>query len=168
MYPNESSSVKADHVFPPSRYRRDIMTYRYPIDDLELSGGNFYFNRGVRHHVATNHMNEHDSSHRPSCYKYGCECRYSFPKPYCCSFGVVDEQHDSSKLTVWRTLGCVDKDVYPFAIKTKRGIGSQFVNTHSEVITKMLGCNSNIQMGSPHCVFYIIHYSTKSTQKEDH
>ena len=104
---------------------------------------------------------------RPSCYKYGCECRYSFPKPYCCSFDVVDEQHDSSKLTIWRTLGCVDEDVYLFAIKTKRGIGSQFLNTHSEVITKMLACNSNIQMGSPRCVFYVIHYSTKSTQKED-
>ena len=80
---------------------------------------------------------------------------------------MVDEQHDSSKLTVWRTLGCVDEEVYPFAIKTKRGIGSQFLNTHSEVITKMLACNSNIQMGSPRCVFYVIHYSTKSTQKED-
>jgi hypothetical protein len=41
------------------------------------------------------------------------------------------------------------------------------LNTHCEIITKTLGCNSNIQMGSPRCVFYVIPYSTKSTQKED-
>jgi len=81
--------------------------------------------------------------------------------------GVVDEQGCASKQTVWRTLGKEDEIVYPFAAKTKRGVGSQYLNTHSEIITKTLGCNSNIQMGSPRCVFYVIHYSTKSTQKED-
>jgi hypothetical protein len=64
-------------------------------------------------------------------------------------------------------LGEEDEIVYPFAAKTKRGIGSQYLNTHSETITKTLGCNSNIQIGCPRCVFYVIHYSTKSTQKED-
>ena len=46
-------------------------------------------------------------------------------------------------------------------------MGSQFLNTHTRRIAEALVCNSNIQMGSPQCVFYVIHYSTKSTQKED-
>jgi hypothetical protein len=81
--------------------------------------------------------------------------------------GVVDEQNCASKQTVWRALAGEDKIVYPFAAKTKRGIGSQYLNTHSEIITKTLGCNSNIQMESLRCVFYVINYTTKSTQKED-
>jgi hypothetical protein len=112
-------------------------------------------------------MNEHDCKHRSSCFKYGCECRYFLPKPCCNTFDIVDEIHDDSKLTIWRSIGKEDTNVYPFAVKTKRGIESQFLNTHSRRITEALACNSNIQMGSPHCVFYVIHYSTKSTQKED-
>jgi hypothetical protein len=166
---NGTSSVRDDHVFPPSKYRRDIMTYRYSLDRRSLSEsvGDFYSDTTVRHHIATGHMNEHDCSHRPSCFKYGSECRYFFPKPVCDVSGVFDEDNSANNLTVWRTLGGDDKSVYPFVAKTKRGIGSQYLNTHSEVITKLFGCNSNIQMGSPRCVFYVIHYSTKSTQKED-
>ena len=165
-----TSSVKDDHAFPPSKYRRDIMTYRYPIDlheSLSDSGGDFYNNREIRHHIATSTMNEHDCGHRPSCFKYGSECRYAFPKPVNDVSGVVDEQECASMATVWRSLWRDDESVYPFVAKTKRGMGSQYLNTHSEEITKILGCNSNIQMGSPRCVFYVIHYTTKSTQKED-
>ena len=143
------------------------MTYRYPLYVLTDNGSDFYFDKGFRHHVATFHMNEHDCKHRSSWFKYGCECRYFLPKPCCNTFDIVDEIHDDSKLTIWRSIGKEDTNVYPFAVKTKRGMGSQFLNTHSRRITEALACNSNIQMGSPRCVFYVIHYSTKSTQKED-
>ena len=57
--------------------------------------------------------------------------------------------------------------VFPFVIESKRPLGSQYLNTHCKYITKTLGCNSNVQIGSPRCIFYVVHYSTKSTQKED-
>jgi hypothetical protein len=57
--------------------------------------------------------------------------------------------------------------VYPYVIQPKRPNGSQFLNTHCKAITKKFGCNSNVQIGSPRCVFYVLHYATKSTQKED-
>jgi hypothetical protein len=60
-----------------------------------------------------------------------------------------------------------DIEVYPFIIDSKRSLGSQYLNTHSKFITRTLGCNSNVQIGSPRCMFYVVHYSTKSTQKED-
>ena len=96
-----TSSVRDDHIYPPSRYRRDIMTYRYPVDRRSLleSGEDFYRNKTVRHHVATSHMNEHDCNHRPSCFKYGSECRYAFPKPVSDVSGVVDEQECLEKKT---------------------------------------------------------------------
>jgi hypothetical protein len=41
------------------------------------------------------------------------------------------------------------------------------MNTHSKYISRTLGCNNNAQFGSLRCMFYVIYYSTKSTQKED-
>ena len=58
-------------------------------------------------------------------------------------------------------------EVYPFIANSKRSLGSQYLNTHSKLITRTLGCNSNVQIGSPRCMFYVVHYSTKPTQKED-
>ena len=57
--------------------------------------------------------------------------------------------------------------VYPYTIESKRPVGSDFLNTHCKPVTEKFGCNSNVQIGSPRCVFYVVHYATKSTQAED-
>ena len=57
--------------------------------------------------------------------------------------------------------------VFPYSVEHRRPLGCEPLNTHSDYITRALECNSNIQIGSPRCVFYVVHYSTKSTQKED-
>ncbi len=46
-----------NQIILPSCYRKDIMTYRYPIDNLN-DGDEFYSNEHVRFHVATYRMNE--------------------------------------------------------------------------------------------------------------
>jgi hypothetical protein len=46
-------------------------------------------------------------------------------------------------------------------------MGCEFMNSHSWVISKLLNCNSNIQIGDPTQVFYSTLYSSKNTQKED-
>ncbi len=56
--------------------------------------------------------------------------------------------------------------VYPFIFNPKRSLGSQYLNTYSKSITRTLACNSNVQIGSPRCMFYVVHLSTKPTQNE--
>ena len=155
-------------IFPPTRYRQDIMTYRYPIDNLSPDADEFYYNSHVRFHIATFRMNEHDWKHRPGCHKHGCECRFFFPKKSFSQSTFVEDDVDE-KTTTWRYIdeNTNSKEVYPYTFESKRSVGSQYLNTHSKTITEVFGCNSNIQMGSPRCVFYVVHYSTKSTQKED-
>ena len=112
-------------------------------------------------------MNEHDWKHQPSCFKYGKECRALFSRQSCESTHFKEDKDDEEKCTIWRSLMKEDIVVYPFIVNPKRSLGSQYLNTHSKSITRMLGCNSNFQIGSLRCMFYVVHYSTKSTQKED-
>lgn len=84
----------------------------------------------------------------------------------CC---FIEDNLDETKGVPWRYVSDEqDSDtVFPYNIEPRRSNGSQYLNTHSRHITQMFGCNSNIQIGSPRCVFYVVHYSTKSTQAED-
>lgn len=151
----------------PSSYRRDIMTYRLPIDSLSEQD-DFFLNEKARYHTATFRMNEHDWKHRVSCFKHGLECRFCFPQPSCEHPKFIEDDDDFTEIK-WSYID-ENKEceiVYPYTIESKRPVGSEYLNTHSCHITKKFGCNSNIQIGSPRCVFYVLHYATKSTQKED-
>ena len=46
-------------------------------------------------------------------------------------------------------------------------MGCQFINTHSMALSKILNCNTNIQIGDPCQIFYSNFYSSTDTQKED-
>jgi hypothetical protein len=65
-------------IILPSSYRRDIITYRYPIDDLHDGDDEFYSNERVRFHTAIYLINEQDWNPRRSCFKHGAECRLRF------------------------------------------------------------------------------------------
>ena len=166
---NESlaTAQRDDITLPLSRYRQDIMTYRYMIDELHTSQ-EFFFNQKVRSHTAEFRMNEHDWKHRKPCFKHGLECRFFFPNK-CHECGFVEDNMDMTKETEWHYVESnkPSKEVYPYSVLPNRSNGSQYLNTHSRIITEKFGCNSNVQMGSPRCVFYVVHYTTKSTQKED-
>lgn len=161
------SVTTEDVTIPPSRYRQDIMTYRCPVDHLHVSD-EFFYNKKVRSHVATFRMNEHDWKHRKPCFKHGMECRFSFPMQ-CHDCGFIEDDTDPTKETTWEYVDARKQsmDIFPYTVLSMRKNGSQYLNTHSRIITEQFGCNSNIQMGSPRCVFYVVHYATKSTQKED-
>jgi hypothetical protein len=58
--PNRDES---EITFPPDKYRVDIMTYRYPIDEMSPDSDDFYFNKTLRGYVAIRKMNEHDLNH---------------------------------------------------------------------------------------------------------
>ena len=66
IHPHETNlgtPLSKDNItFPPSKERCDIMTYRYPLDNVS-SNPHIYFNSDVRHHVATRKMNNLDRKH---------------------------------------------------------------------------------------------------------
>jgi hypothetical protein len=53
------------------------------------------------------------------------------------------------KQTTWRYLHKSNEEVFPYAVESKRLLGSQFLNTHNSIISKCLACNNNVQIGSP-------------------
>jgi hypothetical protein len=59
-----------------------------------------------------------------------------------------------------------DIAIFPF-LNPMHPLGSKYLNTHNKYITRTLGCKINVQIGSPRCMFYVVHYSTKSTQKDN-
>ena len=46
-------------------------------------------------------------------------------------------------------------------------MGCQFVNTHSDALSRVLGCNTNVQIGDTSQVYYSTLYTGKNNQKED-
>ena len=60
-----------------------------------------------------------------------------------------------------------DIAMFLFIVNPMHPLGFEYLNTHSKYITRTLGCNSNVQIGNPRCMFYVVHYSTKSTKKDD-
>ena len=103
----------------------------------------------------------------PSCFKYDCECRYNLVKGSKATTEFVEDISDESKSTVWYSIDCTQATFPPYSINPIRCNCSQFLNSHNKSITKLLGCNSNVQIGSPRCMYYVVHYTSKSTQKED-
>ena len=166
---DQISPTDNSDCFPFSKYRRDLLTYRMPVDkdDLSPNSETFHFNQHMRHHVANRRMNEHHFNHCRSCFKYSNECRARFPEMSSPESQLVIDDADDCKSTIWRRLHEEDKDVYPFYVKSKRNVGSQYLNTCNDKIFRILACNNNIQMGSSRCLFYVVHYATKSTQKDD-
>jgi hypothetical protein len=164
---NNDAAVEATPIpFPPTKYRRDIMTYRSLIDKLDPDSSDFYFNKRVRCHIAIARMNEHSFRHSGSCFKYCCSCRMRMPRlARNTSEFKIDENLE--KQTTWRYLHKSQEEVFPYAVESKRLLGSQFLNTHNSIISECLACNNNVQIGSPRCLFYVVHYSSKTTQKDD-
>ena len=46
-------------------------------------------------------------------------------------------------------------------------MGCQYVNVYNPTISELFGCNTNVQVGDPIHMFYIMLYNLKLTQKED-
>lgn len=79
----------------------------------------------------------------------------------------IYDDEDDSKSMMWRSINESSDEVYPFSISPRRSIGSEYLNTFNNDTFGILHCNNNIQLGSAKCLFYVVHYATKSTQKED-
>lgn len=170
MYKTTRSTTKQPVNWPLHEYQVDVAAYTHSYYH-DLFGcvdtcHDFWGDPVIRTMLLKKRFEIHDHRHRLSCFKKDCECRFLFPfYPQACTH--IDE--DETKGTIsWHKL--VDTEIMetkPWVLNTKRGMGCEYMNSHSWVISEILNCNSNIQIGDPTQVFYSTLYSSKSTQKED-
>ena len=174
-YYKQCTKKSNDVILPMSKHRRAIATYRYPYDyegmlmssELGDNRPDFWNCKEARSILLQQHINEHDWSHRPSCFKKGPECRASLPTCSCAETTFHVEDEDESNLTTWYSIDGTIEETYPYIVQTKRTMGSQYLNTHSVPISVVCGCNTNVQTGEPCHMFYTCKYSIKNNQKED-
>ena len=87
---------------PMPQYRLDLAAYRYTYDYPDLTAGStdFWRNKDVRYILLTRKFNEHDSNHRLSCFKKGCECRFLFPLRSCAFTDIPEDpgENDENKM----------------------------------------------------------------------
>jgi len=66
-----------------------------------------------------------------------------------------------------RLFYCKQRRLCPFTVMPERTFGDQFMNVFNQVISDIIACNNNVQIGDIGHVFYNTLYNTKNTQSDD-
>ena len=173
-YQNVISTAGSSVELPLSNERTQIASIRYPYDILLEGQENttedpLWKSESARLCMLNSTENEHDSSHRPGCFKGGkMECRHFLPKKDSDNFELYEDLGEDNKnvLTVHHLDGTTSETA-PYSVIAERHMGSQFLNEHSPVLTEVFGANSNLQVGNPAHLFYNTLYTSKNSQNED-
>jgi hypothetical protein len=109
--------------------------------------------------------NLHASSHVKTCFKKGSECRSKVPHRPCLCSKV--HFYDDEPIQWWTWMG-EKEECAPFVIESERHLFDVFMNQYHVTLSKILGCNTNVQcgIGGGH-LMYVTYYASKSTQAED-
>jgi len=155
--------------------------------EAEKGGANkqLLLNRNLRRDVLHSVVDEHDYTHRGTCFKGGkAECRGHLPemasedsiifdndaidaiKQQDDHRGVSDNTGDKDIVMCYHLSGEVERKSQ-FAILPRRRNGGQFLNQHSVPISDVLACNTNVTLGDASHTFYTTLYKSKDTQAED-
>ena len=118
----------------------------------------------VRYPLLQLRFNIHDYSHRPSCFKKGCECRNNLPQEHQL---VADIFFDDKNTITWQFIDGSTRKVYPFKYMPKRNIGDQFMNMNNDIASIALACNTNVTSGDKVRFYYITMYQSKQNQAEE-
>ena len=118
----------------------------------------------LRHPLLQLRYNIHDSDHRKSCFKKGCECRFELPSKV---QECADILFASDKEAIWFYVDGSTKKVCAFKYMTKRNIGDQFMNQHNDIATLVLACNTNVNSADRSAFYYITYYQMKHNQTEE-
>ena len=111
-------------------------------------------------------FNYHDHMHRKSCFKKGNECRFELPKQVQ-PMGIIDFEDDLNELYDWKFIDGTTKKIARYQFLPKRNIGDQFINTCNELLTCILGCNTNVGVADRAGFFYVTMYTSKRNQNEE-
>ena len=162
---------ECDAKLPMPRERLDIAAYTY---SYHMDGGSleekdpFWGSADIRTALLHQRFNYHDPSHRPSCFKKGCECRFPFPLCACMETDILEDEGEYGENVIeWCRLDGTVLFVRPFLVTPKRPMGCQYINIHNKPISELLNCNTNLQIGDPSQVYYSTLYTSKTTQKDD-
>ena len=72
---------------------------------------------------------------------------------------------NNENVITWHNKDGSMRRMAPWMIIPQRTIGCQYVKVHNLTISELFGCNTNVQVGDPIHMFYIMLYNLKSTQK---
>ena len=164
------STAKQGTNWPLHEYQIDIAAYTHSYQH-DVFGcvdicHEFWGNPDIRTTILKKRFEIHDHKHRQSCFKKDCECRFLFPF-FPQQQTYIDEDETKGTISWYKLVETEHLQTKPWILNTKRDMGCEFMNSHSWVISELLNCNSNIQIGDPTQVFYSTLYSSKNTQKED-
>jgi len=162
---------RPDTIIPISAERLDMAAYLYSYHMNEGCAREldpYWGNKEIRDILLKYKFEEHAASHRASCFKKECECRFLFPFMSSSKTYIHEDKGDNNNNSTLRySLDGTVNSVCPFMVILKRPMGCQFLNAHNRAISEVLNCNTNLQIGDTSQVFYSTLYTSKSTQDED-
>jgi hypothetical protein len=122
------------------------------------------YSQSIRYFAGNAITNVHLTKHSQRCFKKGAECYANLPDGISESDVIVyADEYD-----MWSDW-CGNKEKrMMLRFQPKRLIEDVFMNIHNPVISKLLMCNNNVQIGmNGRSVLYSTGYQVKSQQKEE-
>lgn len=78
-----------------------------------------------------------------------------------------DRGKDDEYVIDWHCLDGEVLKIAPWLVEPKRPMGCQYINVHNDALSRVLNCNTNVQIGDVCQVYYSTLYNIKNNQKED-
>jgi hypothetical protein len=154
---------KAKFQFPERRCQPlDRIVYEMGKDFAWMERNEY--EQSIRYFAGNAITNVHLTKHTQRCFKKGAECYANIPDGISHSDEIVYSL-DCNEWSDW----CGNKeDRFMLRFQPKRLIEDVFMNSHNPIITSLLMCNNNVQIGmNGRSVFYCTGYQVKSQQKEE-
>ncbi len=122
------------------------------------------YEQSIRYFIGNAITNVHLTKHTQRCFKKGPECYANLPDGVSESYTLVyNKEYD-----LWSNWCGMKEPRFMIRFQPKRLIEDVFMNVHNPVITKLLLCNNNVQIGmNGRSVLYSTGYQVKSQQKEE-
>jgi hypothetical protein len=122
------------------------------------------FDQSIRYFAGNAITNVHLTKHSKRCFKKGPECYANLPD----GISGTDTVVYSTEWDKWSDW-CGNKEPrLMLRFQPKRPIEDVFTNVHNPVLTKLLLCNNNVQLGmNGRSILYCTGYQAKSQQKEE-
>ena len=164
---------RGDTFLPLNDAKIDMAAYCY---SYHMNGGSneiaddFWANKNIRQLYLRKRFDHHECTHRHSCFKKSCECRFMFPFSTCSETYIhEDKGFENENEIIWHNLDLngTYRKMAPWMVIPKRRMGCQYVNVHNRTLSEIFNCNTNVQVGDPFHMYYITLYNLKSTQEED-
>ena len=122
------------------------------------------YQQSIQYFVGNAVTDVHFTTHAQRCFKKDPECYTNLPDGVSESYKLVYAE----EFDIWSTWCGLKQKRWVVRFQPKRLIEDAFVNVHNPVITKLLMCNNNVQVGiNGRSVLYSTGYQAKSQQKEE-